>query len=98
MGAPTSSGELNNVSAMRLTERPKTDLDFAYRSLAISVEDDDTKIHQRYRPFLLPNGSESSDWVSKLELATVTKIAYEDFERTGSRLKVLVLYGSLRQT
>lgn len=99
MAVPTSQGDLNNVSAMRLTERPETDPEFAYRSLAIPAEDDDAEVRQRYRPFLLPTTeSSATDWVGRLELATVTKLAHEDFERTASRLKVLVLYGSLRQT
>jgi arsenical resistance protein ArsH len=94
---PPSIGDLNNVSSMRLTKPPSRDPDFAYRSLAISAEDDDPDVRTRYRPFLLPATYNQSDWVSKLELATVTKLAYEDLEKTSSRLKVLVLYGSLRQ-
>ncbi|KPI37513.1 NADPH-dependent FMN ArsH [Cyphellophora attinorum] len=94
---PPSIGDLNNISSMRLTKAPSRDPDFAYRSLAISAEDDDPVVRTRYRPFLLPAELEQRDWVSKLELATVTKMAYEDFEKTSSRPKVLVLYGSLRQ-
>ena len=37
-----------------------------------------------------------SDWVSQLELSTALKLAESDFERTGERLKILVIYGSLR--
>jgi len=97
MTLATSQGDLNNVSAMRATKPPVLDPDFAYRSLAISAEDDDPEVRRRYRPYLLPIESESTDWVNTLELATVTKMAYEDLQNTLSRPKVLVLYGSLRQ-
>jgi len=97
MTLATSQGDLNNVSAMRATKPPVLDPDFAYRSLAISAEDDDPEVRRRYRPYLLPTESESTDWVNTLELATVTKMAYEDLQNTLSRPKVLVLYGSLRQ-
>jgi len=66
------------------------------KSIAISEAEDDAKIREQYRPFLLPENIASSDWVSKLELATVTKMAEADFEQTGERLKILMLYGSLR--
>jgi len=97
MTLATSQGDLNNVSVMRATKPPVLDPDFAYRSLAISAEDDDPEVRRRYRPYLLPTESESTDWVNTLELATVTKMAYEDLQNTLSRPKVLVLYGSLRQ-
>jgi len=97
MTLATSQGDLNNVSVMRATKPPVLDPDFAYRSLAISAEDDDPEVRRRYRPYLLPIESESTDWVNTLELATVTKMAYEDLQNTLSRPKVLVLYGSLRQ-
>lgn len=90
-------GDLNNVSATRFVEPPVLDPDFAYRSLAISAEDDDPEVRSRYRPFLLPPEFQRTDWVNRLELATVTKMAYEDFQKTWSRPKILVLYGSLRQ-
>ena len=94
---PASGGDLNNVSAMRFTKPLVRDPDFAYRSLAISEEDDDPDVRLRYRPYLLPAEPAPKDWVSGLELATVTKMAYEDFQRTLTRPKILVLYGSLRQ-
>lgn len=97
MTVPTPGGDLNNVSAMRFTKPPVLDPDFAYRSLAIPAEDDDPEVRIRYRPYLLPAESQPTDWVSRLELATVTKMAYEDFQKTLSRPKILVLYGSLRQ-
>lgn len=55
--------------------------------------DDDT----RYRPFLLDEKTRSSDWISALELDTVTEIAQKDLQATRQPLRVLVLYGSLRK-
>lgn len=95
--AKTSRGDLNNESAMRATEPPRRDPAFAYRSLAITPDEDDPDIREKYRPFLLAEDVQTTDWVSQLELATAAKMAHEDYQRTGSRLKVLVLYGSLRK-
>lgn len=95
--AKTSRGDLNNESAMRATEPPRRDPAFAYRSLAITPDEDDPEVREKYRPFLLAEDIQTTDWISQLELATAAKMAYDDFQRTGSRLKVLVLYGSLRK-
>lgn len=97
MNLPTSPGDLNNISAMRFTKPPVRDPDFAYLSLAVPAEDDDPKVRLQYRPYLLPAGSAKTDWIGRLELATVTKMAYDDLQKTLSRPKILVLYGSLRQ-
>ena len=70
---------------------------FSYRSLAISEADDDETIRKNYRPFLLAPEITAQDWISRLELGTVVKMSEDDLLRTGTRLKVLVLYGSLRQ-
>jgi arsenic resistance protein ArsH len=66
--------------------------------LAIPAEEDDADIREKYRPFILPEGGEAekNDWVKDVELATVTEMALNDMKSTGERLKVLVLYGSLR--
>ncbi|KAL4912997.1 flavoprotein-like protein [Aspergillus aurantiobrunneus] len=64
------------------------------QSLAIPEPEDDIGLRQKYRPFLLNN---DSDWVSKLELTTVLDMAERNLKETGRRLKVLVLYGSLRR-
>ncbi|PGH27410.1 arsenical resistance protein ArsH [Polytolypa hystricis UAMH7299] len=37
------------------------------------------------------------DWVQQLELTTAMDMAAEDMQKTGERLKILVLYGSLRK-
>jgi arsenic resistance protein ArsH len=65
--------------------------------LALSVAEDDAEIRAKYRPFLLDPEVEAADWISQLELDTVMSISSADIEKTGSRLKVLVLYGSLRK-
>lgn len=93
----TSAGDLNNVLAMRATEAPIRDPEYAYRSLAISAKSEDHEFRQRCRPFLLDDVVQNSDWISRLELATVTKMAVEDLKTTGKRLRVLVIYGSMRK-
>ena len=92
-----AQGDLNNVASMRQTEEILGNPDFAYRSLAIPAAEDEVGVRTNYRPFLLDPVVAEDDWVAKLELATVTEMAQRDFIKTGSRLKVLVLYGSLRQ-
>jgi arsenic resistance protein ArsH len=93
----SAQGDLNNVASMRKTETIQGNPDFAYHSLAIPKEEDEVDVRNKYRPFLLDATVEESDWVAKLELATVTEMAQRDITKTGERLKVLVLYGSLRQ-
>ena len=67
-----------------------------FQSLALSESEDDSAIRQKYRPFILSNITEE-DWVSDLELTTALKMAQNDLKDTNQRLKVLVLYGSLRK-
>lgn len=92
-----SHGDLNNTSATRPSASIELDPKYSYRSLAITEDDDDPKIRKEYRPFVLPKNTNSEDWIAHLELATVTKMASEDIQRTKERLKVLVLFGSLRE-
>ncbi|KAL4775727.1 flavoprotein-like protein [Aspergillus nidulans var. acristatus] len=66
----------------------------ASRSLALPESEDDISVRRKYRPFLL---KDDNDWVSKLELTTVLDLAEKDLRQTNSRLRVLVLYGSLRR-
>jgi arsenical resistance protein ArsH len=93
----TSVGDLNNVSAMRAIEKPIRDPEYAYRTLAISAKSEDYEFRKRYRPFLLDDIVQNSDWISRLELATVTEMAEGDLKKTGQRLRVLVMYGSMRK-
>ena len=66
------------------------------RTLSISESNDDATIRATYRPFLLPHGTNGPDWIDDLELDAVSRMSSEDYQRTGQRLKVLVLFGSLR--
>lgn len=92
-----TNGDLNNTASMRMTLKPERRLDFAYRSLSIPASMDEPTIRSKYRPFLLPDNVQQQDWVSRLELATVTELAYNDMRITGERIRVLILYGSLRR-
>lgn len=71
-------------------------------TLAIPESEDDPSIRAKYRPFLLPSTVETSDWISKLELSTALKLSAEAIRQPSgegqpqNRLRVLVLYGSLR--
>lgn len=67
-----------------------------FPSLAISESEDDANIRHKYRPFLLDDGA-SDDWVNKLELTIAMEMAAQELRQSNNRLKVLVLYGSLRQ-
>jgi arsenic resistance protein ArsH len=65
--------------------------------LPISEAEDDTKIRTKYRPFLLDPEEEITDWISRLELETAITMAEQNITKTKARIKVLVLYGSLRK-
>jgi arsenic resistance protein ArsH len=65
--------------------------------LPISEVEDDPGIRIRYRPFLLDAAIEATDWISGLELETAVSMAEADLAKTKTRLRVLVLYGSLRK-
>ncbi|PYH40449.1 arsenic resistance protein ArsH [Aspergillus saccharolyticus JOP 1030-1] len=66
-----------------------------YPSLAIPQSEDDADIRQQYRPFILDDAAE--DWVNALELTTAMNLAMQELQKSNNRLKVLVLYGSLRR-
>ena len=95
--------QLNATDTAFLTPDPAYD----NLTLAIPESEDDPSIRAKYRPFLLPSAVESSDWISQLELSTVLKLSAaaihppsNDANKAGqaqNRLKVLVLYGSLRK-
>jgi arsenic resistance protein ArsH len=90
-------GDLNNTSAAREHLRPVVDPEYRFRSFAIPAPDDDPVVRQKYRPFLLDDDISASDWIAKLELATAAKMVETELLSLGEdRLKVLVLYGSLR--
>ena len=65
--------------------------------LQLSKDQDDAVVRSKYRPFLLDERVAESDWISKLELDTVEQMVQADLHaNNGERLRVLVLYGSLR--
>lgn len=92
-----STGDLNNTTAARPTVEIVPDSAYMYSSLAIPESEDDEQIRESYRPFLRNEMTSSRDWIDDLELSTVTKMAEQDLKNTGERLKVLVLFGSLRK-
>ena len=92
-----STGDLNDTAAARPTVEIVPDSAYIHSSLAISESEDDRQIRESYRPFLRNARTSSQDWVDALELSTVMKMAEQDLENTGERLKVLVLFGSLRK-
>lgn len=67
-----------------------------YRSLALRPSEDDPNIRIKHRPFILSDDA-SDDWVNKLELSTAMAMAETNLRLTNQRLRVLVLYGSLRR-
>jgi arsenic resistance protein ArsH len=96
MAAP--NGDLNNTSAERA--RIELAVEPAYNgvSLAIPSSEDDPNVRKSYRPFLLDGEEAKDDWVAQLELSTALKIVKTQImERGDARLRVVVLYGSMRQ-
>ncbi|MCJ1252992.1 hypothetical protein MMC24_000799 [Lignoscripta atroalba] len=69
----------------------------SHSTLAISDGEESPSIRQAYRPFLLDKSTTASDWISQLELSTVEDMVKSTLTETNQRLKVLVLYGSLRK-
>ncbi|KAF3289701.1 hypothetical protein TWF970_003466 [Orbilia oligospora] len=68
------------------------------RSLAITEQEDNPFTRAEYRPFLLDPLTACSDWVAQLELETVMNMVQDEVLNKGEdRLKILVLYGSLRR-
>ncbi|MCJ1397812.1 hypothetical protein MMC11_001008 [Xylographa trunciseda] len=92
----TLNGDLNNIFVQRAVKNIEPDAVYLERSLAISEDDDDPEISRKYRPFLLQKEIQRTDWISRLELSTALKLAEADLEASGDRIKILVLYGSLR--
>jgi hypothetical protein len=65
-------------------------------NLQITKDQDDAAIRSKYRPFLLDERVAQSDWISKLELDSVEDMVQADLATNGERIRVLVIYGSLR--
>ncbi|PYH79060.1 arsenate resistance ArsH [Aspergillus uvarum CBS 121591] len=66
------------------------------QSLAILETEDNSDIRCKYRPFILEDDA-AEDWVNRLELTTAMDMAAQELVKSNNRLKVLVLYGSLRR-
>ncbi|KAL4786747.1 arsenate resistance ArsH [Aspergillus varians] len=66
-------------------------------SLAIPASEDNADIRHKYRPFILEDVTGEEDWVSALELTAAMDMAAQELQKPNNRLKVLVLYGSLRR-
>jgi arsenic resistance protein ArsH len=92
-----AQGDLNNTESMRKVDKILANPESAHLSLAIPAnEEHEADTRAKYRPFLPDGAVAADDWVAKLELATVTEMAQRDIAATGERLRILVLYGSLR--
>lgn len=89
---PESSRMISAIPRVVADTQPES----PHRSLALTPAEDSPEIRQKYRPFILSDNA-PEDWVNKLELATATDMAEQNLQATNSRLKVLVLYGSLRR-
>lgn len=92
------NGDLNNTQVLRSTAEIPVDRAYIGMTLAIPEEDDDHEIRSRYREgFLLNQSITKADWISKLELSTVLQLSEANLKQSDNdRLRVLVLYGSLR--
>ncbi|GKT71606.1 arsenic resistance protein [Colletotrichum tofieldiae] len=89
-------GDINNAHAARPAVEIRPDEAYLNRTHALAAEDDDAEIRTRYRPFILPD-TVSNDWVSDLELSTALALVDREILSRGlPRLRILVLYGSLR--
>lgn len=98
MASMTSQGDLNNTAAARPSAVIPPDLINSKQTLAIQVSEDDAPVRKAYRPFLLDDEITKNDWISNLELSTVMKMVEEELKgNNGDRLKVLVLFGSMRR-
>ncbi|OLN87076.1 NADPH-dependent FMN reductase ArsH [Colletotrichum chlorophyti] len=94
-----SHGDINNAFAARPHLEIHSDEAYMGRSLAISAGEDDADVRTAYRPFILPETTSAADndWVAQLELCTALSLVDQEILQRGApRLRILVLYGSLR--
>ncbi|KAM0233334.1 hypothetical protein ACHAP5_010421 [Fusarium lateritium] len=90
-------GDLNNPHAGRAVIKLAADPAYSYQSLAINVNEDDVGIREQHRPFLFDDSPSTDDWISELELSTAIKMVQSEILDKGlDRLRILVLYGSIR--
>ncbi|EPE04215.1 arsenic resistance protein [Ophiostoma piceae UAMH 11346] len=90
-------GDLSNFHAMRPSLELAVDPAYIGASFGITADEDEPAVRGRYRPFLLPENDAADDWVAQLELSTALKLVESEIlEKKLDRLRILVLYGSLR--
>lgn len=95
--AMNGHGDLNNEHAARANAAQVVEPAYRYKSLAIAEDEDDAAVRQDYRPFLLPPSLAEDDWVAQLELSAVLRLVESELLNRGQdRLRILILYGSLR--
>lgn len=87
-----SKPEVSTISFKNSKPESTTDC----RTLAIPQSEDNPEVRRRYRPFILDEEA-GNDWVNALGLDAVMDMADRDLLETKQRLKMLVLYGSLRR-
>ncbi|RBR24730.1 uncharacterized protein FIESC28_02503 [Fusarium coffeatum] len=93
----SGNGDLNNTQAGRTAVEFAADPSFKHKSFAISRDQDDAAIRDQYRPYLFEGEMLSDDWVADLELSTAMKMVQSEIlDKKLDRLRILVLYGSLR--
>ena len=93
----TAHGDLNNSRAARDKAELAADPEYHYKTFGITEADDDVTVRHLYRPFLLPESLAAEDWVAQLELSTGMKLVESELlSKERDRLRILVLYGSLR--
>ncbi|KAJ5464737.1 uncharacterized protein N7458_000423 [Penicillium daleae] len=85
----------STASAIQLDGSNETRETHSLQTLALSPKEDNSEVRENYRPFILSEDA-AEDWVESLELTTALKLAESNLRLTNQRLKVLVLYGSLR--
>jgi arsenic resistance protein ArsH len=85
----------STASAIQLDGSNETRETHSLQTLALSPNEDNSEVRENYRPFILSEDA-AEDWVESLELTTALKLAESNLRLTNQRLKVLVLYGSLR--
>lgn len=95
--ALNSDGDLNNTAAARPVAETTINPAYRYQSFAIEAHEDDATVRNEYRPFLLHDRFAVEDWVARLELSTVLQMVQSEIlDRKLGRLRILILYGSLR--
>jgi len=95
--AMNGHGDLNNIHAARAAAQLIVDPAYTHQSFAIEADDDDPPVRVNYRPFLLPGDFVADDWIARLELSTALRLVESEILlKNQDRLRILVLYGSLR--